>query len=409
MHPTPGWVSEARKKKRRRELRLSDAESDAGSDDEEEDDIHAALRTTAMGKSKRGRRALPTTTIDVTRLRDANFAATPQAKSRIEAISFHPSVNVLFAASSDRRLRLYQIDGTHNPLLQSVHIPELPITSAAFDPQGSSILLTGQRPFFYAYDLESGRVRRSVQGLWRDGGDNGGPMGGVGSMEHFSFSPDGATVAVAGRSGYVHLLDWGKAGSGGGQVIGSLKANGPVRGLAWNKDGRELVSVGEDARAYVWDVRARRCVGRWLDEGGPGTTEVAMDGRGSYFATGSRSGVVNVYGANEAFERTATDDIAAASTERRPLKAIMNLTTAVSTLRFNPDAQLLATASRAQKDSFKLVHLPSLTVFSNWPRTTTPLGHVRDVAFSKRSDYLAIGNDKGNVLLYSLLHYARSG
>jgi U3 small nucleolar RNA-associated protein 18 len=269
--------------------------------------------------------------------------------------------------------------------------------------------MTGPRPFFYAFDLESGRVRRSAKGLWRDGGDDA-SMGGVGGMERFSFSPDGTTVAVAGRSGYVHLLDWGKAGSGGGQMVGSLKTHGSVRGLAWQKDGTELISLGDDARAYVWDVRTRRCVGRWLDEGGPGRTELAVDGRGKYLATGSRSGVVNVYGADEAFERTTAKSVdSTTDIERKPLKAIMNLTTAATTLRFNPSGELLAAASRSEKDSLKLVHLPSLTVFSNWPRAGTPLGHVRDVAFSKGSEYMALGNDKGNVLLYSLAHYARGG
>lgn len=48
-----------------------------------------------------------------------------------------------------------------------------------------------------------------------------------------------------------------------------------------------------------------------------------------------------------------------------------------------------------------------MTVYSNWPTASTPLNKVTDVAFSSGSQYLAIGNSKGRVLLYRLNHFAR--
>lgn len=50
-------------------------------------------------------------------------------------------------------------------------------------------------------------------------------------------------------------------------------------------------------------------------------------------------------------------------------------------------------------------HLPSLTVFENWPTAGTPLGRVTSLDFSNGSEYVAIGNSRGKVLLYSLHHY----
>lgn len=109
------------------------------------------------------------------------------------------------------------------------------------------------------------------------------------------------------------------------------------------------------------------------------------------------------------------------------LKALDNLTTAITTMRFNHDSQLLAIASRDKADQMRMVrvgrglclykyrtktwlkvHMPSLTVFSNWPTSGTPLGHVTSVDFSASSDYVAIGNNKGRVLLYQLGHYRNS-
>lgn len=55
--------------------------------------------------------------------------------------------------------------------------------------------------------------------------------------------------------------------------------------------------------------------------------------------------------------------------------------------------------------SLAQIHLPSLTSFSNWPTSSTPLGHVSAVDFSARSEYIAIGNTRGRVLLYHLKDY----
>lgn len=41
--------------------------------------------------------------------------------------------------------------------------------------------------------------------------------------------------------------------------------------------------------------------------------------------------------------------------ERKALKAVGNLTTAVTSMKFNHDSQLLALASRTNKDQLKLV------------------------------------------------------
>ena len=64
--------------------------------------------------------------------------------------------------------------------------------------------------------------------------------------------------------------------------------------------------------------------------------------------------------------------------------------------------QILAMASRMAKDALRLVHLPSCTVFSNWPTSRTPLGYVHSLAFSPGGGYLAIGTARGTALLYRL-------
>jgi len=104
-------------------------------------------------------------------------------------------------------------------------------------------------------------------------------------MHVCAFNGGGDVLAVAGRRGYVHLVDW-RSGAGAGQVVGNVKANTGVKALCWLPNGRELMTLGEDAEAYLWDVRTRRCVHRWKDDGGFGSRVLAGDRSGSYVAIG---------------------------------------------------------------------------------------------------------------------------
>ncbi|KAG8721686.1 hypothetical protein FRC08_011095 [Ceratobasidium sp. 394] len=212
-----------------------------------------------------------------------------------------------------------------------------------------------------------------------------------------AFSPDGRTLAIVGRQGRVRLLDWASV-----SVVGEIKAAATVRSVWWHADNGASVTGGEmytlDANAEIcaWDTRTRRCLRRWKDDGGFGTM-IAVEGAGRYTAIGSRSGIVNVYDAPST-RSTSGSPI--------PLKTLPHLTTAVTSLRFNHDAQILASASKTKKDQLKLIHTKTLTTFANWPTSGTPLGHVTSIDFSTGSEYLAIGNTRGTALLYSLRHYA---
>ncbi|KAI0078522.1 WD40 repeat-like protein [Panus rudis PR-1116 ss-1] len=399
INPTPEWAAQARKKlhpkeKRRRSTASSDTDAD-----EDDVDVSALLTSTGGILSRSRRKTLPKGTLSIERLRDANISA--RSEGAVKVVQFHPSpqLPVMLTAGEDRRLRLFNVDGHTNPHLQTVHIPDLPITNALFHPSGTNVLLTGQRPFYYSYDLQSGTVLRSPRGLW--GTTFNGTNVQDGSMEICAFDPSGEVLAVAGRRGYVHLVDWR---SGAGQVVGSVKMNSAVNSVWWSGGvgGRkcELMTLGEDAEVYVWDVAERRCVKRWKDEGGYGSNIICGDRSGQYLGIGSRHGLVNVYGG---------DSTTSASADRpKPLKTLENLTTSITSLRFNHDSQLLAMASNTKKDQMRLVHLPSLTAYSNWPTSGTPLGHVTSVDFSAGSEYVAIGNSRGRVLLYQLHDYVQS-
>lgn len=112
------------------------------------------------------------------------------------------------------------------------------------------------------------------------------------------------------------------------------------------------------------------------------------------YNTRQNTGVVNVYN---------TASLTPTVRAPKASKALLNLTTTISNLAFHPSSQIMAYSSKVKKDQLKLVHFPSMTVYSNWPKATTPLGHVTGMEFSPRGEFLAVGNDKGKVGLWRVI------
>ena len=448
LHPRPVWALrqfrrpaaasqvEERDKSARPEVRKHEQSGPSLEDLLAQEDP-GLLRRLNVSKS-RGK--LQAGTIEIERLRNANEAQAVSDEAAIEALSFHPSsrTSILMTASRDRRLRLFNITGGNsNPLLQTLHIPDMPVKNAMFiggaagGAGGSSVLISGERPFLYAWDLQSGRILRSNP--WRGASTAVGGDGGDRDLSTAVAQPlfsGGSLVAFKGRRGIVNLVDWGRSGGGSASIVASLRSSGTLAGLAWdrsyerNSDGRTLVTLSTGGEFGVWDTRNLRCEVIKRDLGLYGTKSLECSSDGNHWTVGTDSGIVNVYSsqsvlsgierdsAEDSFASYASSSIkvvqgksdGAASIEAA--KTIQNLTTAVTTMRFNPDGQVMALASRNKKDAMRLVHFPSMRVFSNWPTSGTPLGHVTGVDFNASSRFVAVGNSKGKVLLYSLRHYA---
>ncbi|WWD15649.1 hypothetical protein CI109_100071 [Kwoniella shandongensis] len=353
------------------------------------------------------RAPLPQGTIDLQRMRNAN-QQNPTVGKREAAnagggvmdFAWHPakSVGVMAVAGGDRRVRFFNIDGHTNPTLMTLHIPALPISRATFHPSGSSLLIVGNRPFYYTYDLGSQRCLRSPRNLFGSQETPSTPN----SLHRHSFSPDGSLLAVAGRRGAVSILDWS---SGAGAVVAELRSGrgGSVADLNWSTDGKELNVLGgrDGGEVEVWDVGERKIGRRWKDDRALGGTVLRSSQDGAYTAIGSTTGIVNLYSSSSLTSNTTKlVDLAP-----EPVKSLEHLTMPIASMAFHPSSELLVTASTGRKDLLKLYHLPSGTAFSNWPTLTTPLGRVTTTGFSTSGEYLAVGNQKGSVLLWSLRHY----
>lgn len=342
--------------------------------DENLDDI---LRTNEELVVRRGAKLLPGM-LEYSQLVDAN--AEDPSNGPINSVQFHRNHQLLLAAGFDRKLRFFQIDGKRNKMMDVIFFEDCPIRKASFLPDGSQVIVAGRRKFFYSIDIVQGSL------------DKVGPLTGreEKSLEVFEVSPDSRTIAFLGNEGYILLVS-----SKTKELIGTLKMNGTVRSVAFTHDGQQLLSSGGDGHVYHWDLRTRTCLHKGVDEGSINGTALCTSPVGNLFAAGSASGIVNVYNREDFL-----------GGKRKPLKTIENLTTKVDFMKFNHDAQILAICSRMQKSSLKLVHIPSFTVFSNWP--PTKVGYPYCIDFSPASGFMAFGNDAGKVMLYKLHHYQQA-
>ncbi|CAN4107590.1 unnamed protein product [Withania somnifera] len=299
--------------------------------------------------------------LEYSRLVDAN--AVDPSYAPINSVQFHRNSQLLLVGGLDKKLRFFQIDGKRNTKIQSIFLEDFPIKKASF----------------YPMDL----VKASV--------DKVGPLVGreEKSLESFEVSPDSGMIAFLGNEGYVLLVS-----SKSKELIGTLKMNGTVRSVAFSDDGQQLLSSGGDGQIYHWDLRTRTCIHKGVDEGSINGTALCTSPNGSLFASGSDSGIVNIYNRQEFL-----------GGKRKPIKAIENLTTKVDFMKFNHDAQILAISSSMKKNSSKLIHIPSYTVFSNWPSPNRSVCYPRCLDFSPHGGFMAMGNAEGKVLLYKLHHY----
>ncbi|GMP99595.1 hypothetical protein CsSME_00047013 [Camellia sinensis var. sinensis] len=315
--------------------------------------------------------------LEYSRLVDAN--ADDLSNSPINSVQFHRNAQLLLTAGLDKKLRFFQIDGKRNTKIQSIFLDDCPIQKACFLPDGSQVIASGRRKFFYSFDL----VKATV--------DKIGPLIGreEKSLEVFEVSPDSNTLAFVGNEGYILLVS-----SKTKELIGTLKMNGTARSLAFANDGQHLLSSGGDGHVYHWDLRTRACFHKAVDEGCIHGSALCTSPDGSLFAAGSDSGIVNVYNREEFL-----------GGKREPIKTIENLTTSVGFMKFNNDAQILAISSSMKKNSLKLIHVPSFTVFSNWPPPNRTLHYTCCLDFSPGGGFMAVGNAAGKVLLYKLHHY----
>jgi len=327
-------------------------------------------------------KALPKNDIDYTSCSLLN--AKCYSSRKVESCEFHQTATIALTASHDCKLNLFQVDGKNNSKLHSLFLEQFPINCAHFLSNGTEVLMSSHVRWMYSYDMVSGTVSRVpfIKGVKDE------------KILKFVVSPDQQHIVFLSRYGKAHIVD-----SKTKELISTLKMNGSVEDVAFMDDGDTMLSFGSDAKVYVWDMKRRTCINTFEDRGCVKGTSISASSDNKLIACGSASGIVNVYGSEKLKHSGVELDL---------LKSYKNLRTPISTLEFNSTSEILAMSSDSMQAAVRLAHVPSHSVFSNFPAFKDKnMQYPRQVHFSPNSGFMAIGNSSGRVYLYRLNHYER--
>lgn len=420
LNPAPAWAQEAegRSTKRRRSSAANGSDSsNSDSDDDDNSTFSAAplekflrnANSLAGADSARPRRLRPEV-IDVQRTREIP----DKHKAPVESLSFHPQYPVLLSASSASILHLHHIapdaQPTPNPRLTSVQVRHVDVRRAEFlYPGGDKIVFGGRRKYFHTWDLPSGSVSKTTQILGHRLEHK--------TMEHFRLSPCGRYMAIVASTkkggGIINVLS---VASTQWIAAARLSSRNGIADFAWWSTGDGMSILGRDGQVGEYSMESKSFVGIWHDEGCIGGIVLGLGGHQGpaalgedrWVAVGSNSGITNIYDRHEllataAAAQSGDGGLAQILKERpSPTRTFEQLVTPITALAFSPDGQLFAFGSQHKKDALRLVHLPSCTVYRNWPTEQTPVGRVTAMAFGRGSNLLAVGNDTGKIRLWDI-------
>lgn len=411
LHPLPAWARESEgppAKRRRRSSAASDSSAEDGSDSDSDvsaQPLEAFLRDVRQlaGLGGPAKRRLRPEVIDIQRTREIP----DRHKAPVACLSFHPEYPVLLSASTASILYLHHISPdaqpTPNPQLTSVQVKQVDTRRAEFlYPQGDKIFFAGRRKYFHQWDLKSGAVQKTSQIMGHDLEHK--------TMERFKLSPCGRYMAIVASTrkggGIINVLS---TGSMQWVAAARLSSNNGIADFAWWSTGEGMTILGRDGQVGEYSMASRTFLAVWVDEGCIGGIVLALGGHQGppalgedrWVAVGSSSGVTNIYDRAELIVPGDTEELVIKA-RPTPTRTFEQLVTPITVIAFSPDGQLMAFGSRDKTDALKLVHLPSCTVYRNWPTQQTPLGRITAVAFGRQSDVLAVGNDSGKIRLWQI-------
>ncbi|CAF3330442.1 unnamed protein product [Rotaria socialis] len=352
------------------------AEKLLNKNNEEEDSDEELFRRTGNYLTKST--VLRAGTIDC--LRCADFKHDVAHSKLLRSVEFHPSARILLTAGRSQYLNLYQVDGKKNERIQSLFFERFSIDTTHFTQDGNQVIVTGDRNFFKVYDMIEGKIMQI-------------PMmrGFEERLGKFELSPDGSLIVFINRNGQLHFVS-----AKSKELIDTTQISGNINSITFRHDSELMFVAGDEGIVTVFDVRRRAAIHRFVDDGSFSTTSMCVSPNQQYFITGQKSGIVNVY---------SYDDVLK-SGEPKPIKYLKNLTTPIQNVKINSSSELLAINSYHLSRAIRLVHMPTLTVYDNFPEFhDKKIQIVNTLDFSPNSGFLTMGNNNGKVLLYRLKHY----
>ncbi len=207
----------------------------------------------------------------------------------ITAVALHPSGDAIAVAGDDHVIRILHTDSLSEVAKLEAHRDLVP--TLAFDPSGRRLLSAGNDGQLIIWEkdatrsLGSYKVDQRMTGTpaitcvaFSNAGDTFAAVGfsnvvyvssrtgtsklsfecDCNDLRAVTYRDDDGVLAVAGRSGHIHLFD----PATGKMLAESLIHEGRVHQIAFHRDSGLAVSVGDDGCVCAYDSETRRLVNR---------------------------------------------------------------------------------------------------------------------------------------------------
>jgi WD40 repeat protein len=209
-----------------------------------------------------------------------------------------------------------------------------PVYSVSYDPQGKSLLTTGEDGNARIWDVESGEPIKVLHGDFNDA----------------AFSPNGRLVATAGEDGTVRL--WDVDSERQLRVLDGHR--GRVNSVTFSPDGSRLASASNDRTVRIWQTDSGKEIAIFAEYKAP-VRSVTFSPNGAWLATGGEDRSIYVLDAKTA----------------KSVQPPFTMEAGIHALAFSPDSKTLYSDS--------LNGATSWDIASQTPKFDYEGGHTWDV------------------------------